>query len=329
MTGANSPPASASNCCSTRTVSKSSTCSSNIAAPNSAPEKNRIPGDGVVTGWGTINGRMVYVYAKDFTVLGGSTSEAHAGKICKIMDMAMQNGAPVIGLFDSGGARIQEGVAALAGFGEIFKRNVLASGVVPQISVIMGPCAGGDVYSPALTDFVFMVAGTSYMFITGPDVTKTVTHEDVTPEQLGGAKVHTTSPSVADGAYENDVTCLEEIRRLLRFPAAQQSRQDADLAGGGRSPARRNVARYADSGKSQQALRHEGIDPEGHRRGRFLRDRRGFRAQHHHRLRPHRRARRWGSSPTSRWCWPACWTAMPAARRPASCASAIVSIFRW
>jgi propionyl-CoA carboxylase beta chain len=180
-------------------------------------EKSRIPGDGVVTGWGTINGRMVYVYAKDFTVLGGSTSEAHAQKICKIMDMAMQNGAPVIGLFDSGGARIQEGVAALAGFGEIFKRNVLASGVVPQISVIMGPCAGGDVYSPALTDFVFMVQGTSYMFITGPEVTKTVTHEDVTPEELGGSKVHTTRSSVADGAYQNDIVCLEEIRRLYDF----------------------------------------------------------------------------------------------------------------
>jgi propionyl-CoA carboxylase beta chain len=180
-------------------------------------EKNRIPGDGVVTGWGTITGRMVYVYAKDFTVLGGSTSEAHAQKICKIMDMAMQNGAPVIGLFDSGGARIQEGVAALAGFGEIFKRNVLASGVVPQISVIMGPCAGGDVYSPALTDFVFMVQGTSYMFITGPEVTKTVTHEDVTPEELGGSRIHTTRSSVADGAYENDVICLEEIRRLYDF----------------------------------------------------------------------------------------------------------------
>jgi propionyl-CoA carboxylase beta chain len=133
------------------------------------------------------------------------------------MDMAMQNGAPVIGLFDSGGARIQEGVASLAGFGEVFKRNVLASGVVPQISVIMGPCAGGDVYSPALTDFVFMVAGTSYMFITGPDVTKTVTHEDVTPEELGGALIHTTKSSVADGAYDNDIICLEEIRRLYDF----------------------------------------------------------------------------------------------------------------
>ena len=155
-------------------------------------DKNRIPGDGVVTGWGTINGRMVYVYAKDFTVFGGSLSETHAQKICKIQDMAMQNGAPVIGLLDAGGARIQEGVASLAGYGEVFKRNVLASGVVPQISVIMGPCAGGDVYSPAMTDFIFMVRDTSYMFITGPEVVKTVTQEDVTPEELGGAKVHTT-----------------------------------------------------------------------------------------------------------------------------------------
>ena len=177
----------------------------------------RLEADGVITGPATIDGRLVHLASQDFTVLGGSTSEAHANKICKIMDMAMQNGAPVIGLFDSGGARIQEGVDSLAGFGEVFKRNVLASGVVPQISVIMGPCAGGDVYSPALTDFVFMVAGTSYMFITGPDVTKTVTHEDVTPEELGGSKVHTTRSSVADGAYDNDVVCLEEIRRLYDF----------------------------------------------------------------------------------------------------------------
>ncbi|HEY2886482.1 MAG TPA: acyl-CoA carboxylase subunit beta [Rhizomicrobium sp.] len=180
-------------------------------------DKNRFPGDGVVTGWGTINGRMVYVFAKDFTVLGGSTSEWHAQKICKIQDMAMQNGAPCIGLFDSGGARIQEGVGSLAAYGEVFKRNVIASGVVPQISVIMGPCAGGDVYSPAMTDFIFMVRDTSYMFITGPDVVKTVTHEDVTPESLGGAKVHTTKSAVADGAYDNDVICLEEMRRLYDF----------------------------------------------------------------------------------------------------------------
>ncbi|HWA30079.1 MAG TPA: carboxyl transferase domain-containing protein, partial [Rhizomicrobium sp.] len=178
-------------------------------------DKNIIPGDGVVTGWGTINGRMTYVYAKDFTVFGGSLSETHAQKICKIQDMVMQNGAPVIGLLDAGGARIQEGVASLAGYGEVFKRNVLASGVVPQISVIMGPCAGGDVYSPAMTDFIFMVRDTSYMFITGPDVVKTVTQEDVTPEQLGGAKVHTTKSAVADGAFDNDIIAIEEIRRLV------------------------------------------------------------------------------------------------------------------
>jgi propionyl-CoA carboxylase beta chain len=180
-------------------------------------DKTIIPGDGVVTGWGTINGRMTYVYAKDFTVFGGSLSETHAQKICKIQEMAMQNGAPIIGLLDAGGARIQEGVSSLAGYGEVFKRNVLASGVVPQISAIMGPCAGGDVYSPAMTDFIFMVRDTSYMFITGPDVVKTVTQEDVTPEELGGARVHTTKSAVADGSYENDVICLEEMRRLFDF----------------------------------------------------------------------------------------------------------------
>ncbi|MCC6889795.1 MAG: methylmalonyl-CoA carboxyltransferase, partial [Hyphomicrobiales bacterium] len=146
----------------------------------------KIPGDGVVTGWGTVNGRTVFVFAKDFTVFGGSLSETHAGKITKIQDMAMRARAPVIGLFDAGGARIQEGVAALGGYGEVFLRNVLASGVIPQISVIMGPCAGGDVYSPAMTDFIFMVKDTSYMFVTGPDVVKTVTNETVTAEELGG-----------------------------------------------------------------------------------------------------------------------------------------------
>src|SRR5438445_10161846 len=160
-------------------------------------EKTRIPGDGVVTGWGTVNGRTVYLFAKDFTVFGGSLSEAHARKIIKIQDMALQNRAPVIGLFDAGGARIQEGVAALGGYGEVFLRNVLASGVIPQISVIMGPCAGGDVYSPAMTDFIFMVRDTSYMFITGPDVIRTVTHEEVTQEELGGADTHNTRSGVA------------------------------------------------------------------------------------------------------------------------------------
>ncbi|WP_112321666.1 acyl-CoA carboxylase subunit beta [Oceanibium sediminis] len=177
--------------------------------------EQKYPGDGVVTGWGTINGRMVYVFSQDFTVLGGSLSETHAQKICKIMDMAMKNGAPVIGLNDSGGARIQEGVASLAGYAEVFQRNVLASGVVPQISVIMGPCAGGAVYSPAMTDFIFMVRDSSYMFVTGPDVVKTVTNEVVTAEELGGAKTHTTKSSVADAAFENDVEALMETRRLV------------------------------------------------------------------------------------------------------------------
>jgi propionyl-CoA carboxylase beta chain len=180
-------------------------------------EKSRIPGDGVVTGWGTVNGRLVYLFAKDFTVFGGSLSEAHAGKIIKVQDMALRNRAPIVGLFDAGGARIQEGVAALGGYGEVFLRNVLASGVVPQISVIMGPCAGGDVYSPAMTDFIFMVKGSSYMFVTGPDVVKTVTNETVTAEELGGAAVHTTKSAIADKAFENDVEALLQVRRLLDF----------------------------------------------------------------------------------------------------------------
>ncbi|MFL6749928.1 MAG: acyl-CoA carboxylase subunit beta, partial [Sphingomicrobium sp.] len=168
-------------------------------------EKQKIPGDGVVTGSGTINGRLVYVFAQDFTVFGGSLSERHAQKICKVMDAAMKVGAPVIGLNDSGGARIQEGVASLGGYAEVFQRNVLASGVVPQISLIMGPCAGGAVYSPAMTDFIFMVKDSSYMFVTGPEVVKTVTNEVVTQEELGGAVTHTTKSGVADVAFENDI----------------------------------------------------------------------------------------------------------------------------
>lgn len=177
----------------------------------------KFSGDGVVTGWGTINGRQVYVFAQDFTVFGGSVSETHGAKICKIMDMAIQNGAPVIGMCDSGGARIQEGVGSLAAYGEVFQRNVLASGVVPQISLIMGPCAGGAVYSPAMTDFIFMVKDSSYMFVTGPDVVKTVTNEVVSAEELGGAATHTRKSSVADGAFENDVEMLAEARRLVDF----------------------------------------------------------------------------------------------------------------
>ncbi len=180
-------------------------------------DKQKIAGDGVVIGWGTINGRMVCVFAQDFTVLGGSLSETHAQKICKIMDMAVKMGAPIIGLNDSGGARIQEGVASLAGYAEVFHRNALASGVVPQISVIMGPCAGGAVYSPAMTDFIFMVRDTSYMFVTGPDVVKAVTNEVVSAEELGGATTHTTKSSVADGAYDNDIETLEQMRRLFDF----------------------------------------------------------------------------------------------------------------
>jgi propionyl-CoA carboxylase beta chain len=184
----------------------------------------KFPGDGVVTGWGTINGRVVYVFAKDFTVFGGSLSAAHAAKMVKIQDMALKARAPIIGLFDAGGARIQEGVDALGGYGEVFKRNVLASGVIPQISLIMGPCAGGDVYSPSMTDFIFMVRDTSYMFVTGPDVVKTVTNEVVTAEELGGASVHTTKSSVADGSFENDVQALLEMRRLIDFlPAHNQA----------------------------------------------------------------------------------------------------------
>ena len=180
-------------------------------------QDQRPAGDGVVTGWGTVNGRMIYVFSQDFTVFGGSLSETHAQKICKIMDMAMQNGAPVVGINDSGGARIQEGVASLAGYANVFQRNVMASGVVPQISLIMGPCAGGAVYSPAMTDFIFMVKDSSYMFVTGPDVVKTVTNEVVTAEELGGASTHTRKSSVADGAFENDVEALIEARRLIDF----------------------------------------------------------------------------------------------------------------
>ncbi|MEM6273379.1 MAG: acyl-CoA carboxylase subunit beta [Bacteroidota bacterium] len=180
-------------------------------------EKQRYPGDGVVTGYGKINGRLVYVFSQDFTVFGGSLSEAHAEKIVRIMDLAMKNGAPVIGLNDSGGARIQEGVVSLGGYADIFYRNTLASGVVPQISAVMGPCAGGAVYSPAITDFIMMVEQTSYMFVTGPNVVKTVTHEDVTSEELGGAATHATKSGVTHFTYANEVACLEGVKQLLGY----------------------------------------------------------------------------------------------------------------
>ncbi|MGC1470111.1 MAG: carboxyl transferase domain-containing protein, partial [Sphingorhabdus sp.] len=187
-------------------------------------EEQKIPGDGVVTGSGTINGRLVYVFSQDFTVFGGSLSERFAQKMCKVMDMAMKVGAPVIGLNDSGGARIQEGVASLGGYAEVFQRNTLASGVIPQISLIMGPCAGGAVYSPAMTDFIFMVKDSSYMFVTGPDVVKTVTNEVVTQEELGGAVTHSTKTSVADLALENDIEALLTARDLIDYlPLNNQS----------------------------------------------------------------------------------------------------------
>ncbi len=189
-----------------------------------------IPGDGVVTGHGTVNGRLVFIFSQDFTVFGGSLSEAHAEKICKVMDQAMKVGAPVIGLNDSGGARIHEGVASLGGYAEVFQRNVLASGVVPQISVVMGPCAGGAVYSPAMTDFIFMVENSSYMFVTGPDVVKTVTHEQVTHEELGGALTHTVKSGVADCAFGDDIEALAEVRRFIDFLPSSNREQAPDLS---------------------------------------------------------------------------------------------------
>jgi propionyl-CoA carboxylase beta chain len=188
-----------------------------VTARESSDGEALIYGDGVVTGYGRVEGRIVYVFSQDFTVFGGSLSEAHAAKICKIMDLAVRNGAPVIGLNDSGGARIQEGVVSLGGYADIFLRNTLASGVVPQISAILGPCAGGAVYSPAITDFIYMVRGTSYMFVTGPNVVKTVTHEDVTMEQLGGADTHSATSGVAHFACDSELACLQQIRELFRF----------------------------------------------------------------------------------------------------------------
>lgn len=192
-------------------------------------DKQHYPGDGVVTGYGTVNGRLVYAFSQDFTVFGGSLSETHAEKICKLMDLAMKNGAPVIGLNDSGGARIQEGVVSLGGYADIFYRNTLASGVIPQISAIMGPCAGGAVYSPAITDFILMVEDTSYMFVTGPNVVKTVTNEEVSSEDLGGASVHSEKSGVAHLTASNDAECILEIKRLLSYMPQNCEDKPADL----------------------------------------------------------------------------------------------------
>ena len=207
--------------------SRSSTNSSATSSHDFGMESQRPPGDGFITGYGRIDGRLVYVFAQDFTVFGGSLSEANAAKITKIMDLAMRAGAPVIGLNDSGGARIQEGVKSLAGYAEIFLRNTLASGVIPQISAIMGPCAGGAVYSPAITDFIFMTRDTSYMFVTGPDVIKTVTHEEVTKQELGGAMTHNATSGVAHFVARDDAECLAMIRELFQLSAVQQSGRPA------------------------------------------------------------------------------------------------------
>jgi propionyl-CoA carboxylase beta chain len=192
-------------------------------------ENEKYYGDGVITGYGTINGRLVYVFAQDFTVFGGALSETHAEKICKVMDMALKVGAPMIGLNDSGGARIQEGVRSLGGYADIFYRNVQSSGVIPQISAIMGPCAGGAVYSPAMTDFTMMVENTSYMFVTGPNVVKTVTNEEVTSEELGGASTHSTKSGVAHTTSENDVTCLNDVKRLLSYLPQNNTKAPDDI----------------------------------------------------------------------------------------------------
>ncbi len=204
-------------------------------------QAQKVPGDGVVTGYGMINGRLVFVYSQDFTVFGGALSEAHAEKICKVMDQAMKVGAPVIGLNDSGGARIQEGVASLGGYAEVFQRNVLASGVIPQISMIMGPCAGGAVYSPAMTDFIFMVKHSSYMFVTGPEVVKTVTHEEVSAEELGGAGTHTGKSGVADLAFDNDVDALLMLRRFFDY-LPLNNRERAPLRRSGDAPERTDLS---------------------------------------------------------------------------------------
>jgi propionyl-CoA carboxylase beta chain len=217
-------------------------------------ETQVFPGDGVITGWGTINGRPVYVFSQDFTVFGGSLSETHAEKICKVMDLAVQNGAPLIGLNDSGGARIQEGVASLGGYAEVFWRNVQASGVIPQISVIMGPCAGGAVYSPAMTDFIFMVKDTSYMFVTGPDVVKTVTNEIVTAEELGGASTHTKKVLGRRRSLRQRRRGADRDPPDVRFPAAVEPRKPAGDPDRGRTRPDRERARHACSRQSQQAL---------------------------------------------------------------------------
>ena len=274
--------------------------------------EQKIPGDGVVSGYGRIDGRLVYVFAQDFTVFGGSLSETNARKICKVMDLAMKVGAPLIGLNDSGGARIQEGVASLGGYADIFLRNTLASGVVPQISAIMGPCAGGAVYCPAITDFNVMVKDTAYMFVTGPDVIRTVTHEEVTKEELGGAMTHNARSGVAHFAVDDDRACLALIRELLSYLPSnnlEEPPRARDRRPGG---ARGRGARDAGAGRPGAALRHQGRDPGGGGRPALPRGARALRAEHRGRLRALRRRTRSASSRTS----PRCWRAASTSTRP-------------
>jgi propionyl-CoA carboxylase beta chain len=261
-------------------------------------------------------------------VFGGALSESHAEKICKVMDHAMKVGAPVIGLNDSGGARIQEGVASLGGYADVFQRNVLASGVIPQISMIMGPCAGGAVYSPAMTDFIFMVKDSSYMFVTGPEVVKTVTHEEVTAEELGGAVTHTTKSGVADLAFENDVEALMMLRRLVNYLPLEQPREGRRWCRPGPGRSHRDVARHAGAGQSEQALRHQGAHPQDGRRRRLLRAAAGLRQEHRHRLRPHGRRRRSGIVANQPLVLAGCLDIKSSIKARASCASATPSTSR-
>ena len=291
-------------------------------------QDQRPPGDGFVTGFGRIDGRLVYVFAQDFTVFGGSLSETNALKICKIMDLAMRNGAPVIGLNDSGGARIQEGVRSLAGYADIFLRNTLASGVVPQISAIMGPCAGGAVYSPAITDFIFMTRDTSYMFITGPDVIKTVTHEEVTKQELGGAMTHNATSGVAHFVARDDAECLAMIRELMSFLPSNNLDDPPRRATSDPCRPRRCRARFARPRRSHAALRHQGRDPLRRRRRLFLRGPRALREESRRGLRAARWAVPSASSPINPRFLPACWTSTPRSRARGSCDSATRSIFR-
>ncbi len=289
----------------------------------------KYPGDGVVTGYGTVDGRLIYVYAQDFTIFGGSVSRAHALKICKIMDMAMKNGAPVIGLNDSGGARIQEGVLSLAGYAEIFYRNVMASGVVPQISVIMGPCAGGAVYSPAITDFVVMVKNTSHMFVTGPEVVKTVTHEDVTFEELGGASVHASKSGVAHFAAENEEDALFLIQQVMSY-LPSNNMDDPPFVPSTDDPLRQDeeldtmVPDNPNRPYDMKEIMRRIVDD-----GQFLEVHEHWAHEYSCRLCPpgwtlcgHRR-------PATCWYWLVCWMSKPVRKPLALCAFAIRLIFRW